>query len=396
MKPLRILVIWGETLSKPGSGTAHCRGLIEGWDRDGHSVAVVTPEYGEPVRWNLPARLEAVRLGRKSLGQFLRLQLLLVTRLPGWLRQWKPDAVYVRTCFLQGLQACLCRLWGTPLIGEVDSMVDEEIYMRGRLTWAGPLTRLLDCLNNRLSDGLVCVTPGLRDESIRRGAPPLRCRAIPNGAPLQTGHLPERSAARAELALPRDKALFCFAGNFAPWQGLDFLLDAVESLQPSQRNQLGLVLMGDGQQKQALANRIAGSGLADALRLLPEGPPERVRLLLAACDAAVIPIYDRRKLRYGLSPLKFWEALAAGLPVLVPHGSQLEGVLRDLDIPGLFDPSDPTSLADLFLATADRVDTLRARRSDLAHRVAERYSWLRVCRDIEDFMRFLSTPPRLP
>lgn len=391
MPPLRILVIWGETLSKPGSGAAHCRGLIEGWARDGHHVTVVTPEYGTPLRWDFPAELLPVRLGRKSLLQFVRLQLLLVSRLPSWLKRCKPDAVYVRTCFLQGVQACLSRQWGVPLIGEVDSMVDEEIRMRGRLTWLGPMTRFLDCLNNRLSDGLVCVTPGLRDESIRRSAPPLRCRAIHNGAPLAAAAPSDPRSARAKLGLTAEKPLFCFAGNFAPWQGLEFLLDAVESLPSPQRNRLSVVLMGDGQQRQALADRIQHAGLGEIVTLLPEGPPEQVRLLLTASDAAVIPIHDPRKLRYGISPLKFWEALAAGLPVLVPHGSQLNEVLADLNVPGLFDPAAPASLADRLMETARNVDRFRARRSSLARHVISRYSWLQVCRDIEDFMRTLKT-----
>ncbi len=386
---MNILMIWGESLDKPGSGTVHCRGLYHGWRADGHRVTLLCPQYGEAKRWDGGMEARAIQLPRKSLMCFLLLQVWVVLALAVWLRRYRPDCVYVRTCFLQGFQALICRAFGVPLVGEVDSIVDEEIRMRGRLRWAALLTRMLDCFNNRLSHGLVCVTPGIREETVRRGGRPARTVAIPNGAPMDFQPPASPEPARERLGIAVEGTVISFAGNFAPWQGLDLLLDAVGQLDPDVKKALQVVLMGDGQMRKAILDRIAAEGLGDTVCWLPAGGPEEVREVLAASDAAVIPIHDPRKLRYGISPLKFWEALAMGIGVLVPDGSQLEDVLDALDLPGGFDPNSSSSLAEAMTRVVRRTPDLRARRSQIAAQVVDRHSWLQVSRRILDFVQSL-------
>jgi glycosyltransferase involved in cell wall biosynthesis len=386
---MNILMIWGESLDKPGSGTAHCRGLYHGWRADGHRVTLLCPQYGDAPRWEGGLEARAIKLPPKSLLSFFLLQVWVVLALPMWLRRYRPDCVYVRTCFMQGIQALICRAFGVPLVGEVDSIVDEEIRMRGHLRWAAPLTRMLDCFNNRLSHGLVCVTPGIRQETLRRGGRPARTVAIPNGAPMNFQPPASPKPARQRLGLSTEGTVISFAGNFAPWQGLDLLLDAVGEIDSAVRQDLQIVLMGDGQSRSAVLERIDSEGLANTVRWLPSGGPEEVREVLAASDAAVIPIHDPRKLRYGISPLKFWEALAMGIGVLVPEGSQLEDVLDALDLPGCFDPESAASLGEAITKVVGRTNDLRARRPEIATRVAEQHSWLQVSRCIIDFVRSL-------
>jgi glycosyltransferase involved in cell wall biosynthesis len=92
----------------------------------------------------------------------------------------------------------------------------------------------------------------------------------------------------------------------------------------------------------------------------------------------VIPIHDPRKLRYGVDPLKFWDAVSVGIPVLLPEGCQLEDVLERLGLPGTFHPGDKNHLAETILEVLGQTEHYQARREDVHRIVSEEYSWTRV------------------
>ncbi|GAF91936.1 unnamed protein product, partial [marine sediment metagenome] len=102
---MRILIIWGESLAKPGGGTVHCLGLGGGLQACGHQVTVITPRYGKTTLRTGDLDVRAVRLPPRSLPSFLCFQLLSILCLPWWLWRHRPEAVYVRTCFFQAVMA---------------------------------------------------------------------------------------------------------------------------------------------------------------------------------------------------------------------------------------------------------------------------------------------------
>ena len=386
---MKILVIWGESLFKPGGGTVHCLGLVDGLRTLGHGVRVISPRYAGQD--DTPARsgFRTLRLPRRNLLSFALFQLLAVLLLPAWLVRYRPDTVYVRSCFLQGVMAAVSRAMGIPLVGEVDSIVDEEILMRGRPRWAAFVIRGMDYINNRLVSGLVCVTAGLRDESIRRGGRPDCTVAIPNGARTALMVPGDRPAARHRLGLAPEPFIVGFAGTFAPWQGLDMLVPAASMLKDRPGAAVLFALMGEGRVKGELQQSILAAGLDEMFVFLPGGTTQDVALFLSACDAVVIPIHDPRKLNYGLSPLKFWDAVSAGLPVFVPADCELDEPLEALALPGVFRPGDPGSLAGAVAQAADEANVHRGRREQVHAEVCRRYGWDTVAARVAAFLESL-------
>lgn len=376
---MRILIVWGESLSKPSGGTAHYLGLVDGLLRLGHRVITLAPRYGPVQLHRVADEVRALNVPVRRLPGFLYFQAATVLGLPGWLARFRPDVVYTRTCFLQGVMSALSRAAGVPLVGEVDGLTDLEMICRGESRIGAAVIRGLDRLNNRLSSGLVCVTEGLRGESIRRGARPATTVAIPNGARVDVLRPGDFAAARAAIGVPEDLIVIGFAGTFAPWQGLEFLVDAAAELPADIRPRLRFALMGAGMLESELRQRIDERGLGTLFLFLPPGPQERVAAFLNGCDAAIIPRNDRRILPYG-SPLKFFDAISVGLPVFVPRGTDLAGILADLDLPGTFDPQSPSSLAATICDFVPDATRYRGSRQAVHAGVRERYSWLEVAR----------------
>ena len=386
---MKILVIWGESLAKPAGGTVHCLGLVDGLRSRGHLVRVIWPRYAGQDGGPSGSGFRALCLPRRNLLSFVTFQLLAVLLLPVWLIRHRPDAIYVRGCLLQGAMAVISRAMGIPLVAEVDAIVDEEILMRGQPRWAAFMIRGLDRMNNRLVSGLVCVTGGLRDESIRRCGRPHDIVAIPNGA--RTGLMTpgDRPAARRRLGLAAEAFIVGFAGNFAPWQGLDMLVPTASMLQNRPGRDVLFALMGEGQVKAGLQQSVREAGLDESFVFLPGGAMEDVVLFLNACDAVVIPIHDSRKLNYGLSSLKFWDAVSAGLPVFVPANCELDEVLEDLALPGVFQPGNPDSLSAVIWQAAGEADLHRGRREQVHAQVCKRYGWDTVAARVAAFLESL-------
>lgn len=385
---MKILVIWGESLAKPGGGTVHCLGLVRGWRSLGHDVAVIAPAYNNMQPPQLGQDFSFVRLGPRSMLTFAMFQILALLRLPVWIYTHGCTTVYTRTCFLSGLMAVVCRLMGAVLIVEVDGATDKEIILRGESRWIARLTRMAEGVNNTLVHALVCVTEPLRDLNIARGARPGRCVAIPNGSPTDIMRPLNPLDCRNEMQFDTQEVIVGFVGTFAPWQGLDFLLDAVAVLKSREIGGFRVVLVGGGQMEDSIRQRIQREDLSSLVTLLPAMDNNRVGVFLSACDASILPRHDRRILPYG-SPLKFFEAIALGLPVLVPRGSGLEPILADLGLPGVFDPSSPRHLADAIGELVPRLPDFRQGRQQIHAKVAEKYSWKTVARRIVAFAESL-------
>ena len=374
---MKILIIWAESISRHTGGSVHFWGLVDGIKSSGCQAKAIVPRYGHADVSNFED-VSFLQLPPHCLGSFLLLQICTVLYLPYWLIKSRPQAVYVRACFFAFLMHLVCRLAGVPLIFEVDAIVAEEAKMRDQRKIVVWMLNALDKLNYRFADGIVCVTEGLREEVIRRGANPKTAVAIHNAPRTDVMRPVDQRQARQLLGLAEDGYIVGFIGTFAPWQGLDLLVQAAKLVVDSGQQSVRFILVGEGQCHEQLEQMIEQLGLDRFFSFFAPVPYQQVSVFNSACDVVVIPIYDPRKLRFGLSPLKFWDAVSVGVPVLVPQGSQLEGVLQRLDLPGVFSAGDKEDLAKSIIQVLAQTKHYLSRRRDVHLTVAKEYSWSRV------------------
>jgi len=381
---MRLLVVWAESVNRNMGGSGHFWGLLEGFESVGCSVRAICPRYGRAAVPDA-ASVSYVRLPQRSLFSFLLLQVWLLVIVPYHIFRHSPQVIYQRTWFLSFLMWPLLRLVRIRLVMEIDAIVDEETKMRGQRNVLGAAVRFIERLSFRFADGLVCVTEGIRNEVIRRGAKPQKTRVVHNAARVAKNAPPDQHVARRSLGLPLHGRLVGFAGTFAPWQGLDLLVNAASDIVGGCPECVYFVLMGEGQYADDLRQCVATTGLKERFIFLPPADHEMAAVLYSACDVIVIPIHDGRKLRYGLSPLKFWDALAAGVPVIVPHNSELENFLDRVSLPGTFEPGNRADFADKVLIALRSSQAYLARRAQVHRIVQEEYSWTNAARKVLTF-----------
>jgi len=166
-----------------------------------------------------------------------------------------------------------------------------------------------------------------------------------------------------------------FVGTLKPWHGTEHLLDAISLLlarEPGWR----LVVVGDGPERETLARRAERLGIAHAVDLVGALPPEQVATRLHGVDVGCAPYAHLADFYF--SPLKVYEYLAAGLPVVASRVPGMAALLRDGELGRLCRPGDPVDLAAALSSLAADPDG-RARTGVRARAAAERdHTWAAV------------------
>jgi glycosyltransferase involved in cell wall biosynthesis len=144
-----------------------------------------------------------------------------------------------------------------------------------------------------------------------------RCHVIRNGVDGNRFHPQSHEAARKVLGLPATGLYVGFVGGFFPWHGLETLIEAV----PFVREKVPTVtflLVGDGQTRHAIEQRVQQQGLTDSVRFVGRAQWEQVPTWIAACDVCVV--LHRQTRSYPGDPMKLWEYLSCGRPVIATAG----------------------------------------------------------------------------
>jgi glycosyltransferase involved in cell wall biosynthesis len=170
-----------------------------------------------------------------------------------------------------------------------------------------------------------------------------------------------------------------FLGGMRPWHGLPLLAEAFARLHahwPWTR----LLAVGDGPGRGGFEAALSAHGVRHVAELTGAVAPDEVPGLLASMDAAVAP-YDPQPHFY-FSPLKVYEYMAAGLPVVASGVGQVAHAIRHEETGLLCPPGDATSLAEaLGRLAADRA--LRERLGATARRhVLAEHTWEAVAERI--------------
>ncbi|MCM8594244.1 glycosyltransferase family 4 protein [Accumulibacter sp.] len=266
------------------------------------------------------------------------------------------DLVFATTTPLTaGLPGIVARwLRGKPFVFEVRDLWPElpramGVIRNPMVLWA---MSLVEWASYRSAQRLIGLSPGIVAGIARRGVPTEKVIMVPNGCDLDIFGArvePWRPAQVAESDL-----LAVFAGTHGMANGLDAVLDAAAELKQRKRHDIKLLLIGQGKLKPALKARAARAGLDNVVF---HEPVDKVRLagLMAATDLGLQVLADVPAFYYGTSPNKFFDYIAAGVPVLNNYPGWLAELIRQHRCGYAVPPGNPAAFADaLEHAAADR------------------------------------------
>lgn len=360
----------------PGAlgGSVHVQSVAEGLARLGHEVHVASA-LGEPppdggVVWHelaSPWRSAHLRLFRA--GDTTRLA-----------RELRPDVIMERYHNFGGEGVLAAKRIGAPLVLEVNAPVidhagslkhilDRAMLVEPARRWRDWQCRRADLIVTPMSRILPPWVPATRILEIEWGADTDRFR------PDATGTVP--------FARQPGQVTLVFAGAFRPWHGAIQLVRAMRQLRARGRTNLTAVLIGTGPE---LARVRAEAEALDNVILTGAVAHDRMPACLAAADIGVAPFdvtaHQPLQLGFYWSPLKVFEYMAAGLPVIAPNLDRLSHIVRHDREGMLYDPAEPSGLAG---AIETLIDSGRrhALGSAARMRVETEFSWAVHCRRLD-------------
>jgi len=258
------------------------------------------------------------------------------------------------------------RRHNVPFVLEVNSplVVEQSAYRSlQRLATASRIERYLF----RGASRIVVVSEEVGEYVRAHGADARRVVIAINGVDLSLyGSVATATAASS------DRFTIGFLGSLKPWHGLDVLVDAF-ALLVARAPRYHLKIVGDGPERARIADRLTRLGLSGHATMVGQVPRERVPDQLADVDCAVAP-YPRLDGFY-FSPLKVFEYMAAGRPIVASQIGQIQSLLADHATALLVEPGNPAALADAIEALRQR-PALAVRLAEAAQRQAfARHGW---------------------
>jgi glycosyltransferase involved in cell wall biosynthesis len=368
----------------PGStgGSVHVEEVARGLAALGHELHVVarpgTGALGDGVHVHAPRPLLPHRALRWTARPFLG-------RL---LEQHGIEVVLERYYNFGGEGVRAAARAGIPSVLEVNSPVrDHPGSLKAALDRAlliRPMQKLREgqC---RLAAALVTPLPAILPETVPRD----KVFAIHWGANVERfrpGRAPEGDAAR--LKLPPGARVAVFSGSFRHWHGAEPLArTAARVLQHPKGREAFFLFLGAGPELKAVARTVEQLGIGERVHLAGTVPYAEMPHYLSLAHLGVAPFQPSRhgqlQLGFYWSPLKIFEYMASGLPVVTLDIDPLRDIVRHGREGLLVREGDGEGLAEAILRLVAGPDQAAEMGRAARERVVERYSWQAHCRQLE-------------
>ena len=357
----------------PHGGAVHVTAVAQGLAARGHDVHVLAAPGDGPFPHGATWHAMTPPLGRREL-RWLRAGA--VSELAARLR---PDAILERYYNFggEGLRAAA----RTGAIGVLEVNAPVVDYPGSPKQW---LDRALLVEPMRRWRERQCAMAHLIVSPTRAILPP----SVPASRVLEIewGADTDRFTPDATGSIPFERregeTIAVFAGAFRPWHGAAQIVDAIRMLRARGRHDIRAVLIGTGPEHARVCEMAAPLG--DAVVLTGPLSHESMPAALAAADIGVAPFdtaaHAPLAIEFYWSPLKVFEYMAAGLPVVAPVIPRLARIVRD-GVDGVL-YSSAGALADALAALTDPQRRRELGAAARARVVAE-FSWAKHCETLE-------------
>lgn len=309
--------------------------------RDGiHLIWLRTPGYDR----NGPRRFVNMLAFARQVG-----------RLPDDLVGGRPDVVVGSSP--QPFAALAAEGWartrGIPFVLEVRDLWPQTLVDLGQMSPAHPVVLALTAVERTLyrrARRIISLLSGAGEHMAAKGADPAKVTWIPNGVDLDL--VPYRPPE------PGPRFTIIYAGAHGLSNNLDSVIAAACRLRDAGwADRLCIRFIGDGPEKPRLRERAAREGVS-FVQFEPPVPKEQIFGVLQEADAFIIATQNTDLYRWGYSPNKLFDYLAAGRPIICALRSPYDAVTEagaGLTVP----PDDPEAMAAAIIRMAEAPPEVR-------------------------------------
>ena len=265
-----------------------------------------------------------------------------------------------------------------PMVFEVRDLWPEVPIAIGALK--NPLAiagaRWLERFAYRNSVRIIALSLGMADGVVRAGYPRNRVSVIPNSCDIELFRVPEgiREGFLKNFPQLHGGPLVVYTGTLGTVNGVAYLAEiahAMQRIDPTVR----FLIVGDGKETVAVKTRAVELDVLDKnLWMLSAVPKNEVPAILSSATIATSLFIDLPELCHN-SANKFFDALAAGRPIMINHQGWQADLLKETGAGIVVPPSDPVAAAKILhilLNDEDRLGKARHAATQLAETMFDR------------------------
>lgn len=367
MKKRKVLFASFDKIPSPKGAGVHISQFVEEISSH-YETSIITPAAENDIAEYLGARHFKIAIEGKNFLKDAETFQRAVSRL---LEQNRFDVVHFRSIW-EGMAVILHKkVQKYKTIYEVNGLPSVELrYHYPGIMKNKPLIEKFSTLETALlieSDAIIVPSNITKKFLLEKGALERKIRLIPNGVDL--------ALFKPTPKLPSPPVRFIYIGTFAPWQGLEHLLEAFK--RASRTCDIRLTIMGKSRKDwlKSLTKTARKLKIYELVEFEEAVNHHKVPLILNLHHVGVAPFTaTERNIKQGFCPIKVLEYMACGLAVIASDLPAVRELAEHEKEAVLYKPNNTNRLADAILRIAHD-DELRVHLAMAGVQRARNFSW---------------------
>jgi glycosyltransferase involved in cell wall biosynthesis len=232
---------------------------------------------------------------------------------------------------------------------------------------------------------LIVLTSFIKNKLVEAGVPENKILIAPDGVDLEKFDIDiSKEEARKKFSLPSDKILIGYVGMLKTMEmskGIDLAIEALKNLPGN----IILVLVGGNKMDIDEYQNFASSlDLRDRVIFTGRVRHELILYYLKAFDILIAPFPDIEHYRFYMSPLKLFEYMASGVPIVTSDLPSIREILNENNAV-LVEPNNPEILSEGIKKVLENYD-FSAKISKQAFQDVQNYTWKKRAERILEFV----------
>jgi glycosyltransferase involved in cell wall biosynthesis len=376
-----------------GEGSqVHAKEFIHGMESLGHTIIPVELSLRSPSSQKVKQE-ETVKRStyqENKLKGFIReckslaLNIPRLFRLHKLIKQHQPDCIINRYA-IYDISALLAKfLFNVPYIAEVNGSVIFERNLLGKFYFK-PIANYMERLIFRKADTVTLVSQELLKYFEKNHYDTTNTIVTPNGVDIEKFN-PDTSIEPfgkdiKEIVRWKDKIVIGFLGSLKPWHGVERLINILPEMLNANPN-IRLLIIGDGKERTRIESKLKEYNLEDHVYITGFLGHEDIPKALNMVDVCTAPYNDIDHFHF--SPLKIFEYMAMGKPVVAPALGQCKELIID-DFNGiLLDQNTNENLKQALLKIIEDEEYRVTLGHNAREYIAQNYTWKVNAQKIEN------------
>ncbi len=219
---------------------------------------------------------------------------------------------------------------------------------------------------------IVTLTQASRERLRAMGVPDERILVEPDAVdPGLFLQAPTRAEAKRSLGIPEEMFVCLYVGKFTTMgmpKGVDEGIEAVQALQQEGRN---LCFIGVGATQDEL--KVYGKRVTTGVTLIGHRPQQDLKQFYAAADTVLMPFPWTEHYAFFMSPLKLFEYLMSGLPIIATDLPSVREVIQESEA-WLIQPGSVPELQAAIKTVMDEPQLAKEKARN-SRALANQYTW---------------------